>query len=274
MTFPSSLHVHTNYGDGENSAEEMILTAIERGFVSIGFSEHAYAPYDSDCCIPKDKMNDYHTEVRALAQKYKGKIEVYTGLEVDYCHLHDKAAWDYVIGSVHYLRSPATGNYYTIDYLPMHFEGAVNDVGGGSVQKMLEVYAEYIADMALSYRPQILGHIDVVVKLNQNNHYFDPDSPWYRGLWEKIADTIAKSVCIVEVNTGGMSKGYTDEPYPDSSILLMLLKRGVPVTITSDAHDKEYIDYAFPEMILFLREIGYRNVKLLRGGVFTDYPII
>ncbi|HEY3388769.1 MAG TPA: PHP domain-containing protein, partial [Prolixibacteraceae bacterium] len=33
-------HMHTTLSDGHNTHEEMVLTAIEKGFDEIGFSDH------------------------------------------------------------------------------------------------------------------------------------------------------------------------------------------------------------------------------------------
>ena len=40
-----NLHVHTTYADGKDRPEEIVLTAIEKGFSSIGFSEHTYMEF-------------------------------------------------------------------------------------------------------------------------------------------------------------------------------------------------------------------------------------
>ena len=42
ISFPSNLHGHTTYCDGKNRAEEYILAAIEKNFVSVGLSGHSY----------------------------------------------------------------------------------------------------------------------------------------------------------------------------------------------------------------------------------------
>jgi len=42
MNHKQNLHIHTTYADGKDTPEQMILTAIERDFDSIGFSEHSY----------------------------------------------------------------------------------------------------------------------------------------------------------------------------------------------------------------------------------------
>ena len=47
MICKQNLHTHTNYTDGKDEPEELVLEAIKRGFSSIGFSEHSFM-YFSD----------------------------------------------------------------------------------------------------------------------------------------------------------------------------------------------------------------------------------
>ena len=44
-------HTHTIYCDGNNTPEEVVVAAIQKGFYSIGFSGHAYTSYDLRYCM-------------------------------------------------------------------------------------------------------------------------------------------------------------------------------------------------------------------------------
>ena len=69
-----NLHIHTTYCDGKDTIEEMILTACEKGFRSIGFSSHSFM-YDS--LLSQQKLEDYKQEIATLKKKYADKIEGY-----------------------------------------------------------------------------------------------------------------------------------------------------------------------------------------------------
>ena len=71
----TNLHTHTTFSDGKNTPEEIVLTALEQGFCSIGFSDHAYTSYDISYCMNDEK--GYIKEVRRLQEKYKKEIEIY-----------------------------------------------------------------------------------------------------------------------------------------------------------------------------------------------------
>lgn len=45
-----NLHSHTTFCDGKNSAEEMVVSAIDHGFDVFGFSGHSYTPFDESYC--------------------------------------------------------------------------------------------------------------------------------------------------------------------------------------------------------------------------------
>ena len=48
-----NLHSHTTYCDGNNTAEEMVLAAIQSGFDVFGFSGHSYLDFDDSWCMSK-----------------------------------------------------------------------------------------------------------------------------------------------------------------------------------------------------------------------------
>ena len=52
-------HTHTNFCDGKNSAEEMVLAAIDAGMPSIGITTHSYTDFDTSYCIPKERLEAY-----------------------------------------------------------------------------------------------------------------------------------------------------------------------------------------------------------------------
>ena len=80
----SNLHTHTTFCDGSASAEELVKEAIEKGFVSLGFSGHAYAPYGLSYCIRDEEA--YVAEIKRLKKKYEKELEIYLGIEEDALH--------------------------------------------------------------------------------------------------------------------------------------------------------------------------------------------
>lgn len=268
-----NLHTHSSFSDGASSPEELALSAIDKGFTGLGFSEHAYTPYDTDCCIKESKIPEYLAEIARLKQKYKGRFEIFVGFECDSYYNTPKDGLDFTIGSSHYIFDEKNAENLTIDYKPEIFERVLKNVAGGDIKRLLEIYYGNVTEFALEYKPNIIGHLDLVKKLNVNKRYFDPKSAWYGRMLGDVCEKIAGSGCIVEVNTGGISRGYIDEPYPSAEILACLYDLNVPVTVSSDAHDISGLDCWFDEAERLLKKIGYKSVKQLTSTGFADKEI-
>jgi hypothetical protein len=98
----SNLHTHTTFCDGINAPEQMVKKAIEKGFVSLGFSGHAYTAFELTSCM-KDEQG-YIDEISRLKKAYEGQIEIYLGTEEDAFAPVDRSKYEYIIGSSHFLR--------------------------------------------------------------------------------------------------------------------------------------------------------------------------
>ena len=70
----SDFHMHTRFCDGKNTAEEMILSAIDKGLTIVGLSGHGYTAFDGHYCMTQENTMKYRDEVNALKEKYRGKI--------------------------------------------------------------------------------------------------------------------------------------------------------------------------------------------------------
>ncbi len=122
----TNFHTHTTFCDGKATAEDMVLSALETGFCSLGFSGHGYTPYDPRYCM-KD-TEGYIAEVKRLKEKYKNDIEIYLGIEEDSRSPQCRRDFDYVIGSCHYCESG--GILTPIDSSYAYFMTGLNAYGG------------------------------------------------------------------------------------------------------------------------------------------------
>ena len=266
--FLSNLHTHTTYSDGKSAPEQYILAALRRGFVSLGFSEHAPTHYHCPCEMKPERIPDYLAEIASLKEKYAGQIEILLGVEYDAHAPVERAALglDFVIGSVHYLKKP-DGVYAAGDYTPEVFGELIRDFGG--VREVALEYYRLLCEV-ISLKPDILGHFDLLTKFNSGKRFFDPDEAWYCEIVDDVIRKTAENGVIVEVNTGAIFNGHRKTPYPSEYILRGLYARGVPVTISADAHTPDALGFAFPEAEELLRRVGYKSVKQYRNGGFVD----
>ena len=221
---------------------------------------------------------EYLKELKNLKEKYKNRIQVYVGIEADFYSgfnpkLDENLGLDFRIGSVHYIKDKEKDEYYCVDNTPEILEYGIKNYANGDEKAFIEAYFDNIVEMVHTQKPDIIGHLDLVKKFNKDFKYFDESAEWYKNKVEYVLDEIAKSEAIVEINTGGMSRGWTQTPYPSSFILERILAKNIPVTISSDAHETQNIDFYFDESLEIIRKIGFKSVKILKDGKFQDFDI-
>lgn len=267
----STVHSHTDYCDGKNKAEEMVLSAIDKGMKTIGISTHGPLPFESNWSISKDKIESYINEVRDLKKKYSDKIEVLLGMELDYFadtefeHI-DKSLFeklDYFVGSTHYLGRFEDGKPWCIDSTYEDLLKGINSSYGGDVKKAVIDYYHHQSRMVEKYEPTVLGHMDLIKKNNKNNVLFNEDESWYQKAICNFLDVVKNTNTVIEINTGGIARGYMSEQYPSKWILEEIKLRGIPVAINSDSHAVETIDFYYDEMYELCKSIGLDNLVYL-----------
>ena len=76
-----NLHTHTTYCDGIDTPEQVILTAIDKGFDSIGFSGHSYMYYAEEHSMSLEGTKKYKEEISLLKKKYSDRINIFRKLQ-------------------------------------------------------------------------------------------------------------------------------------------------------------------------------------------------
>ena len=238
------LHVHTEFCDGQATAEEMVRAAIDLGCPKIGFSTHAPLAYPDYAMLP-EREDEYRETVFALCDKYKDKIRVLCGLEVDLYSLPVTKPYDYIIGSCHSL-SPvgADGRRFDVDGPYERLIGAIDTYFGGDAYAAAEDYFASVARLG-TLKPDIIGHFDLIRKFNKGGALFDETSPRYLAAARRAVDALLPLGVPFEVNTGAVARGYRETPYPAAPILAYILRNGGKVILTGDAHRPENLCYEF-----------------------------
>lgn len=239
----SDFHVHTVFSDGVNTPEEMVQAAIEKGMRQIGFSDHVYTYFDESYCMAKDAAPAYRAEIAALKKKYADKIDILCGIEQDMFSTESTDGYDYIIGSVHYLK--VGEDIFPIDdTLPAFVEGGEKYFGGDYLALAIK-YFETVADVLKVTNADIIGHLDLVSKFNIDNRYFDERDPKYLAAAYAAVDKLIPYDKPFEINTAAFSKGK-HHPYPDYPILEYIMQKGGRFILSSDSHSTdrlcEYFD--------------------------------
>ncbi len=238
----SNMHTHTNLCDGKDAPEEIVQKAIELGMSSLGFSGHAYCPYD-DCGMSDETLAIYKAEITRLGEKYRDSIKIYLGIEQDYYSDINRESLDYVIGSVHHVLKD--GAPICVDYTRQELVECVERYYEGDYYSLAEDYYGLVGSIYEKTRCDIVGHFDLMTKFNEGDELFDTNHPRYRRAVEGALDTLLKTPAIFEINTGAIRKGYRSTPYPQKWIVDRIKRAGRRLILSSDCHDKNYLLFEF-----------------------------
>ena len=264
----SNLHTHTTFCDGKSTAEETVLKAIERGFVSLGFSGHGYTAFELTSCM-KDEAG-YIREIERLKELYKDKIEIYLGTEEDSFSPVDRSKYEYIIGSSHFVE--VKGQYLPLD-LEMKCMDRCLDAFGGDVAAMSESYYGSFVKYLQRRRPDVVGHFDLLTKYDEISDARFLGNPVHDRIAERFISEIATDDFLFEVNTGAIARGMRATPYPAVNLLHILKRAGSGIILSSDCHNADYIDCHFKEAKEMLYDLGFRELTVLHKHKFTKIPL-
>ena len=272
MKNKQSLHTHTLYADGKNTPEELVLAAIAKGFDAIGFSEHSYLP---DPLVPEqltiEDMARYKEEVAQLKEKYKGQIDVFCGLEYDFYSDVPTEGLDYMIGSVHYL--DFDGEKVTFDWDVPGTRNYVNRFFGGDFMAFAKTYFATVARLPERGNFDIIGHFDLLAKNNEKGKFWDAMSKEYLDMGFEAIHGLKGKIPLFEVNTGAISRGYRTAPYPQMEFLKEFKRLGFGAVITSDCHNKDFLDCAFADAAARLAQAGFDSKWILTEDGFREVSL-
>ena len=264
MTFlESTVHCHTDLCDGNNTPAEMAKAAFEMGVKVLGLSGHSYTPHDDSYCMSVENTARYRQEIARLQKEYAGRLTILCGLEWDQHSDETLSDWDYTIGSVHYVTGPKTGTHYTIDYREEDLRACLAAFDGDG-DAMAEAYFAAVAKVAEN-GPTVLGHLDLLKKLNGSGQFFDESSPRWRSAAFKALEAAIGKVGALEINTGGVARGYRKDFYPSPDLLAHWRELGGRVILTADAHSTENLLFGFEQAAEYARAAGFTQAVVLNA---------
>ena len=272
--FACSVHTHSTFCDGKNSMAEMAAAACEAGVRYYGFSGHGHTPCPADIGICMDAdPSEYRAEAERLRKEYEGRMEILVGIEQDLCADIPVPDWaEYWIGSVHDLQDPNTGKYYAVDWKMEELEACRDEMCGGDGLALAEAYYAAVAEMAKKH-PPILGHIDLITKLNGDGSLFDEDSPRYKAAALTALHAANPQTTVLEINTGAIARGYRTAPYPAPFLLKEWHAMGGRIILTADTHHTGGIQFAYADAAAHARGAGYRTAVILTRNGWVDVPL-
>lgn len=266
MNALQNLHTHTTYCDGIDTPEQMIQAAIEKGFGGIGFSGHSYMFYSPEHSMSIAGTEDYKKEITILKEKYKGRIDVFLGLEFDRYSEVDLSGYDYLIGSLHYLK--IGDEFVGFDRSSEVVSQVIDRYFDGNGMDFAKEYYRQLASLPDYGKFDIIGHFDTITKNIEKVRFFDIDSDKYLKCAITAMEALRGKIPFFEVNTGAISRGYRTTPYPAKNLIKKFREMGFGAVITSDCHNAEYLDCAFSDARKLLLECGFGEHYILTDSGF------
>lgn len=236
-------HCHTTFCDGKNTPEEMVISAIEKGMTELGLLCHSYTFFDERYCIKKDKVNEFIIETNRLKEKYADRIKLYCGVEQDYYSDFPTTAFDYIIGSAHYML--VDDYYYSLDSKSEWFFDMLNKKFGGDFNLLAEKYYEIVSNVVEKTGADIIGHFDIISKWIENEDYSRLNRPEYLAAAKKAVDKLIPYGKPFEINIGAIARGLRTHPYPSAEIIGYIKEKGGKLILSSDCHSKENLMFQF-----------------------------
>jgi histidinol-phosphatase (PHP family) len=272
----SCLHTHSVFCDGADDIETLCQAAHAKGLAALGFSSHGPITRKtgliSDWHLREDRLDEYIDAVNAARRRWAGKLRIFLGLEVDYIkglvspadRYFQDLGLDYIIGSVHYILSPQ-GEPFTVDSPAEEFKADILRYFSGDGEALMEVYWDAEEDLIRTGGFDILGHLDLVKKNNPRQEWFSMEGEPYHRRIRRIAAAVGKSGVVSEVNTGGLNRGSTRDPYPSQELLKLLGEQQVPAIITADAHRADHLGGYYETARETLLRAGYTKTVFFEG---------
>jgi histidinol-phosphatase (PHP family) len=253
------MHTHSeNSHDSQCKIEAMCLAQINRGSKFMAVTDHAdiYSYDDYDIYTPIRR--GYET-VEALNEKYKGQIQLLSGLEIsegfwfpqEYEKMRTLAPYDVVLGSVHCVRyKDLRAAYAATDF---------SKLTEAEVYEYLEAYFSDIIDMMNATDIDVLTHLTCPLRYITGKYGFAIDLGRFADKIHTILQYIIEHEIALEVNTS--SYKVLNDFMPGRDIIQKYYDMGGRIiTLGSDAHVAENAAIYFEEATAFLKEIGIENV--------------
>jgi histidinol-phosphatase (PHP family) len=265
-------HVHLRPDEDGSTAERYFTdanveryreAAEERGIEELGVAEHIHRfvqslevwqhPWYRHWA--RDDVDEYCDFVRGSGLKLGIEADFLPGREDRLQNLLEAREWDYVVGSLHFLRD---------DALDLHGEPdwAAWDIWrGADPERVWASYFETLGEAARTGMFDILAHPDLVKVFAGRVPVPDGD---LRRFYERAMDGIAESDVAVEVSTAGLRKP-AGEIYPAPAFLEMCLDAGRPVALSSDAHVPEQLGFEYERALELLDGLGVSEIAVFDG---------
>ena len=226
----ANYHTHTSRcGHAEGTDRQYAQAALDAGVRFLGFSDHT--PYDFFDSQPRNRpmrmmpeeLPEYVGSVRALREEYRGRMEIYAGVEAEYypryfsrlLELLRENGIEYMILGQHFLENEIDGSYAGI---PTDRED------------VLDRYVSQTAEALQTGLFTYFAHPDLF--------RFTGDGAAYDRAMEKLCRAARETDTPLEINLLGIRE---NRHYPAERFWQIAAREGCRAILGCDAHQPQWV---------------------------------
>jgi histidinol-phosphatase (PHP family) len=244
----------------EANVDRYVAAAEEAGIEELGVSEHIHRFRDaleiwdhpSWVELGVDDLAAYCDFVSAGPLRLGIEMDYVAGREDRIANVLDAHPFDYVVGSVHFLRDKA----FDWDHSVWDIWESVSDP-----DRVWRTYFETLAEAIRSGLFDILAHPDLVKVWGEGRPQPQRDPRFY---FEPAVEAIAEEGIAVEVSTAGLRKPV-GELYPGDAFAEMCIDAGAVFALSSDAHIPEHVGADYERAAETMRRWGVEQIAVFEG---------
>jgi len=251
-------HSHSLNSDGRNTVDEMCLAAIEKGLTSLTVTDHSnlndYVEKGTE-----DKLLRSIADIRDAQEKYKGKLDVFCGIELGehwYSHELAKRAvsltdFDFVLCSVHYVPN----DLWNVPYHKIKFNETGTDE---ELSEFIGLYFDLLSKSIDGCDFDSLAHISCPVRYMTGRHKRQTNVMVYEDKIREILKKVIDKGAALEYNTCCLSERYDYFDSQHREIFAIYKELGGElITIGSDAHTVDNVGNGFELAMNELKSLGF-----------------
>lgn len=250
-------HIHSEFSfDGSVPVEEMVKEGLKNNIRVMTITDHCDTtgigdPDNEFEVILEEAIPASLKETRRIAEKYKDKIKVLTGVEIgEPTHNSEKTEiamnlgeYDFILASTHEVKGRR--DFYFLDY------------NEDNVDILLTEYFNEQLEVARWNLFDSLAHFDYPARYITERTNINLDYSKYQDVIDEILKTLIKNNKALEVNTSTLDKPLA-RTMPDREVLKRYKELGgYLITLGSDAHKKEVLGEGLDVAINMLKDLGF-----------------
>ena len=150
-----NLHSHTQFCDGRADMARFADAAVKAGYKHYGFTPHSPIPFHSPCNMEQSQVEEYISEFNRLKEEYRGRINLYLSMEIDYLGeawgaSHDyfsSLPLDYKLSSIHFIPVADGETMIDVDGRPENFLDKMSKYFDNDIRYVVDKFYERTLEM-------------------------------------------------------------------------------------------------------------------------------